>query len=103
MAVVATPSKGHDLDYIWKNVDRGPAKDAAGYYIQASDSGENHPAAGAAQEQGPSASSPAAWHEALAALGPVDGPDVRGMPDGLLLHLRDAHPAGVTVGAGRGW
>ena len=24
----------------------------------------------------------AAWHEALAALGPVDGPDVRGMPDG---------------------
>src|SRR5262249_41441233 len=25
----------------------------------------------------------AAWHEALAALGPVDGPDVRGMPDGI--------------------
>ena len=24
----------------------------------------------------------AAWHEALAALGPADGPDVRGMPDG---------------------
>jgi hypothetical protein len=34
----------------------------------------------------------AAWHEALAALGPVDGPDVRGMPDGLLLHLRDTYP-----------
>src|ERR1700733_816356 len=36
----------------------------------------------------PAASSPdlrAAWHEALAALGPVDGPDVRGMTDGLLL------------------
>ena len=34
----------------------------------------------------------AAWYEALAALGPVDGPDVRGMPDGTLLHLRDTYP-----------
>ena len=34
----------------------------------------------------------AAWHEALAALGTVDGPDVRGMPDGRLLHLRDTYP-----------
>jgi hypothetical protein len=34
----------------------------------------------------------AAWHEALAALGPADGPDIRGMPDGRLLHLRDTHP-----------
>ena len=34
----------------------------------------------------------AAWHEALAALGPSEGPDVRGMPDGLLLHLRDTYP-----------
>jgi hypothetical protein len=34
----------------------------------------------------------AAWHEALAALGPADGPDVRGMPDGALLHLRDTYP-----------
>jgi hypothetical protein len=34
----------------------------------------------------------AAWHEALAALGTVDGPDVRGMPDGTLLHLRDTYP-----------
>ena len=33
-----------------------------------------------------------AWHEALAALGPVDGPDVRGMTDGRLLHLRDTYP-----------
>ena len=39
MAVVATLSKGYDLDYIWKQVDRGPAKDAASYYIQASESG----------------------------------------------------------------
>ena len=34
----------------------------------------------------------AAWHEAFAALGPTDGPDVRGMPDGLLWHLRDTYP-----------
>lgn len=34
----------------------------------------------------------AAWHEALAALGPAGGPDVRALPDGLLLHLRDTYP-----------
>jgi AAA domain len=34
----------------------------------------------------------AAWREALAALGPTGGPDVRGMPDGRLLHLRDTYP-----------
>jgi hypothetical protein len=34
----------------------------------------------------------AAWHEAFAALRPTDGPDVRGMPDGLLCHLRDTYP-----------
>jgi hypothetical protein len=43
VAVVATLSKGDDLDYIWKQVDRGPAKDAAGYYIQASESGGEPP------------------------------------------------------------
>jgi hypothetical protein len=34
----------------------------------------------------------AAWHEAFAALGSSEGPDVRGMPDGMLLHLRDTYP-----------
>jgi hypothetical protein len=34
VAVVATLSKGYDLDYIWKQVDRGPVKDAASYYFQ---------------------------------------------------------------------
>ena len=43
MAVVATLSKGYDLEYIWKQVDRGPVKDAAGYYIQASESGGEPP------------------------------------------------------------
>ena len=43
MAVVATLTKGYDLDYIWRQVDRGPAKDAAGYYIQASETGGEPP------------------------------------------------------------
>ena len=56
-------------------------------------SGYHHPADPIGPE--PAAAAPdlrAAWHEALAALGPADGPDVRGMPDGLLLHLRDTYP-----------
>src|SRR6201982_844181 len=43
MAVVATLSKGYDLDYIWKQVDRRSGKDAASYYIQASESGGEPP------------------------------------------------------------
>ena len=43
MAVVATLSKGYDLDYIWKQVDCGLVKDAASYYIQASESGGEPP------------------------------------------------------------
>ena len=56
-------------------------------------SGYNHPADPIGPE--PVAAAPdlrAAWHEAFAALGPADGPDVRGMPDGMLLHLRDTYP-----------
>jgi hypothetical protein len=43
LAVVATLSKGYDLDYIWKHVDRGATKDAASYYIQASETGGEPP------------------------------------------------------------
>jgi conjugative relaxase-like TrwC/TraI family protein len=56
-------------------------------------SGYHHPADPIGPE--PAAAAPdlrAAWHEALAALGPADGPDVRGLPDGRLLHLRDTYP-----------
>jgi len=56
-------------------------------------SGHDHPADSIGPE--PAGAAPdlrAAWHEALAALGPADGPDVRGMPDGTLLHLRDTYP-----------
>ena len=56
-------------------------------------SGYHHPTEPIGPE--PTAAAPdlrAAWHEALAALGPPEGPDVRGMPDGLLLHQRDTYP-----------
>jgi hypothetical protein len=56
-------------------------------------SGYHHPTDPIGPE--PAAAAPdlrAAWHEALAALGPADGLDVRGMPDGMLLHLRDTYP-----------
>jgi hypothetical protein len=56
-------------------------------------SGYRHPTEPIGPE--PAAAAPdtrAAWHEAFAALGPADGPDVRGMPDGMLLHLRDTYP-----------
>src|SRR6516165_12642093 len=43
LAVVATLTKGYDLDYIWRQVDRDLTKDAAGYYIQASESGGEPP------------------------------------------------------------
>src|SRR6185437_6289868 len=56
-------------------------------------SGYNHPADPIGPE--PAVGPPdlrAAWHEALAALGPVNGSGVRSLPDGLLLHLRDTYP-----------
>jgi hypothetical protein len=56
-------------------------------------SGHDHPTEPIGPE--PTAGDPdkrAAWHEAFAALGPVGGPDVRGLPDGTLLHLRDTYP-----------
>jgi conjugative relaxase-like TrwC/TraI family protein len=55
--------------------------------------GYDHPTDPIGPEPGTTApEARAAWYEAFAALGPVDGPDVRGMPDGRLLHLRDAYP-----------
>ena len=56
-------------------------------------SGHDHPTKPIGPE--PAGAAPdtrAAWHEAFAALAPVEGPDVRGLPDGTLLHLRDTYP-----------
>ncbi len=55
--------------------------------------GYDHPTDPIGPEPGTTApEARAAWHEALAALAPADGPDVRGLPDGRLLHLRDTYP-----------
>jgi hypothetical protein len=43
VAVVASPGKGYDLEYIWEQVDSGPVKDAASYYIRASETGGEPP------------------------------------------------------------
>src|SRR5262249_14908163 len=42
----------------------------------------------------------AAWHQAFTALGPVDGPNIRAMPDGRLWLFRDRYAA-ETAGAPR--
>ena len=81
------PVPAHPLDRLaWqkKAASIGAFRELSGY---------DHPADPIGPE--PAAAAPdvrAAWYEALAALGPVGGPDVRGMPDGRLLHLRDTYP-----------
>ena len=81
------PVPAHPLDRLdWqkKAASIGAFRELSGY---------DHPADPIGPE--PAAAAPdvrAAWYEALAALGPVGGPDARGMPDGRLLHLRDTYP-----------
>ena len=83
MAVVATLSKGYDLDYIWKQVDRGPARDAASYYIQASESGGEPPGRW--------------WGPGAKALGFEPGQMVERQPYDLLFGKRKA-PDGTSLG-----
>ena len=83
MAVVATLSKGYDLDYIWKQVDRGPAKDAASYYLQASEAGGEPPGRW--------------WGPGAKALGFEPGQRVEREPYDLLFGERKA-PDGTQLG-----
>ena len=83
LAVVATLSKGYDLEYIWKQVDRGPAKDAASYYIQASESGGEPPGRW--------------WGPGAKALGFEPGQTVERKPYDLLFGERKA-PDGTQLG-----
>ena len=83
MAVVATLSKGYDLEYIWKQVDRGPVKDAASYYLQASESGGEPPGRW--------------WGPGARALGFEDGQRVEREPYDLLFGERKA-PDGTQLG-----
>ena len=83
MAVVATLSKGYDLDYIWRQVDRSATKDAAGYYIQASESGGEPPGRW--------------WGPGARALGLEHGQVVEREPYDLLFGERKA-PDGTQLG-----
>jgi hypothetical protein len=83
VAVVATLSKGYDLEYIWKQVDRGPAKDAASYYLQASESGGEPPGRW--------------WGPGARALGFEDGQRIERQPYDLLFGERQA-PDGTQLG-----
>jgi conjugative relaxase-like TrwC/TraI family protein len=90
VAVVATLSKGYDLEYIWKQVDRGRLKDAAGYYIQASESGGEPPGRW--------------WGPGAKALGLEPGQVVEREPYDLLFGQRktlDGTPLGRPPGNGR--
>src|SRR5580692_7586252 len=83
MAAVATLSKGYDLDYIWKQVDRDSSKDAASYYIQASESGGEPPGRW--------------WGPGAEALGFEPGQTVERKPYDLLFGQRKA-PDGTRLG-----
>jgi hypothetical protein len=83
VAVVTTLSKGYDLDYIWKQVDCGPAKDAASYYLQASESGGEPPGCW--------------WGPGARALGFEPGQRVERKPYNLLFGKRQA-PDGTPLG-----
>jgi hypothetical protein len=83
LAVVATLSKGYDLEYIWKQVDRGPAKDAVGYYIQASENGGEPPGRW--------------WGPGAKALGFEHGQRIERKPYDLLFGERRA-PDGIRLG-----
>jgi hypothetical protein len=83
MAVVVTLSKGYDLEYIWRQVDRGAVKDAAGYYMQASEGGGEPPGRW--------------WGPGARALGFENGQVVERRPYLLLFGQRKA-PDGTQLG-----
>jgi conjugative relaxase-like TrwC/TraI family protein len=83
LAVVATLSKGYDLDYIWKQVDRSQAVNAAGYYIQASENRGEPPGRW--------------WGPGARALGLESGQVVEREPYDLLFGERKA-PDGTALG-----
>jgi hypothetical protein len=83
LAVIATLSKGYDLDYICKQIDPGLAKNAAGYYIQASETGGEPPGRW--------------WGPGAKALGLDPGQLVEREPYDLLFGERKA-PDGIQLG-----
>ena len=90
MAVVATLSKGYDLDYMWRQAGPGSQKEGAGYYLQASEDGGEPPGRW--------------WGPAAEALGFQQGQLVEREPYDLLFGERkapDGTPLGRPPGGGR--
>ena len=83
MAVIATLTKGYDLDYVWKQVDQSAVKTAASYYMQAAEVGGE----------------PAGrwWGPGAQALGFADGQTIERKPYDLLFGERKA-PDGTQLG-----
>ena len=82
MAVVATLSKGYDLDYVWRQVSSTAAK-AAGYYLQAAEAGGEPPGRW--------------WGPGAEALGFAPGQVIEREPYDLLFGQRKA-PDGMQLG-----
>jgi hypothetical protein len=82
LAVIATLSKGYDLDYVWKQADQRLTKDAAGYYIRAAESGSEPPGRW--------------WGPGAEVLGLKSGETVERMPYDLLFGERKA-PDGTQL------
>ena len=90
MAVIATLTKGYDLDYIWKQIDPTMAADPAGYYIRASEAGGEPPGRW--------------WGPGAQALGLEPGQLVERKPYDLLFgkhQAPDGTPLGKPPGSGR--
>lgn len=83
MAVIATLTKGYDLDYTWRQADRSANKDAARYYIQATQGGGEPPGRW--------------WGPGAQALGLAPGHIVERQPYDLLFGEHKA-PDGTTLG-----
>jgi hypothetical protein len=83
LAVIATLTKGYDLGYIWKQIDRILAADSAGYCIRASEKGGEPPGRW--------------WGPGAQALGLEPGQLVERKPYDLLFGERKA-PDGTRLG-----
>jgi len=83
LAVIATLTKGYDLDYVWKQVDQSAVKTAASYYMQPAEVGGE----------------PAGrwWGPGAQALGFADGHTIERKPYNLLFGERKA-PDGTQLG-----
>ena len=81
--MIATLSKGYDLDYVWKQVDQSAGKSAASYYMQPAEAGVEPPGRW--------------WGPGAEALGFTDGQTVERKPYDLVFGERKA-PDGTQLG-----